>query len=40
MIDILKGLIALPFLFVFGLLAIPMTILDIVLNFLIGDIEL
>lgn len=40
MFDILKGLIALPFLFVFGVLAIPMTILDTILNFLIGDIEL
>ena len=40
MIDILRGLIALPLLFVYGLLTIPMTILDVVLNFLIGDIEL
>lgn len=40
MIDILRGLIALPLLFVFGLLAIPMIILDVVLNFLIGDVEL
>ena len=40
MIDILKGLIGLPLLFVYGLLAIPVIILDNALNFLIGDVEL
>lgn len=35
MFDILKGLVALPFLFVYGLLAIPVSLLE---N-LIGDVE-
>ena len=39
MIDILRRLIAIPFLLLFVLLAIPITILDVVLNFLIGDME-
>lgn len=39
MIDILRGLIAIPFIFVYGLLAIPMDILTIVIEFLTGDVD-
>ena len=38
-LDILRGLIALPFLFALGLLTIPVIILSTVIDFLIGDLE-
>lgn len=37
MIDILRGLIAIPFLFALGLLTIPVIILSTVIDFLLGD---
>lgn len=39
MLDTIKGLTAIPLLFVYGLLAIPLFILEDIINFLIGDIE-
>ena len=37
MIDILRGLVAIPFLFALGLLTIPVIILSTVIDFLLGD---
>ena len=39
MIDILRGLVALPFIFTLGLLTIPVIILTTIIDFLIGDVE-
>ena len=37
--DVLRGLVAIPFIFVYGLLAIPMDILTIAIEILTGDVD-
>lgn len=37
--NVIRGLVAIPFIFVYGLLALPMDILTIVIEFLTGDVE-
>lgn len=37
--NVIRGLVAIPFMFVYGLLAIPMDILTIIIEFLTGDVE-
>lgn len=39
MIDVLRGLVALPFIFALGLLTIPVIVLSTVIDFLLGDVE-
>lgn len=37
--NVIRGLIAIPFIFVYGLLAIPIDILTIVIEILTGDVD-